>query len=188
VINLLGITHVVNVTRHVINKFEERGIKYLNIDIDDTPEYKISKYFQIAFHFIDEALSLNDNFIKPLSASEVNDLLFSSETDGIPDDWEISLTSSKDLLAKDKIIQDVSKCLFYPKECKGRVLVHCSLGASRSTTIAIMYVMKKFKLCFDDAFSLMCLHREKCAPIDSFLDELRQFEMNDFEFDKESIN
>jgi protein-tyrosine phosphatase len=169
----------------VSNKFEEKGIKYLNIDIEDTPEYKISKYFQIAFHFIDEALSLNNDFFQPLDG---NSCCFNSENDVIPEDWEICLTSSKDLLAKDKIIQDVCKSLFYPKECTGRVLVHCSLGASRSTTIAIMYIMKKFKLCFEDALSLMCLHREKCAPIDSFVEELKQFEMNDFEFNKDSIN
>mmetsp|Transcript_18139 Transcript_18139/g.17288 ORF Transcript_18139/g.17288 Transcript_18139/m.17288 type:complete len:91 (+) Transcript_18139:494-766(+) len=31
------------------------------------------------------------------------------------------------------------------------VLVHCAMGASRSATCVIMYIMKKFKVSFEDA-------------------------------------
>ncbi len=184
VLKLLKITHIINVTKHVNNKFEEKGVKYLNIDIEDTSEYQISKYFQLAFHFIDDALS-QENYNNLYSEPPCEDF---SEDSFVLDEWESTLNSSHDLSSKDKIIQTVSRKVFCSPKSRARVLIHCSMGVSRSPAIAIMYVMKKFRLPFEDSYSLMSLHREKCAPIESFLDELRQFEQNDYEFDKDSIN
>jgi len=56
VLEYLKITHVVNVTKHIVNVYENKGIKYLHIDIDDTPKYSISPYFKLAYEFIESTL------------------------------------------------------------------------------------------------------------------------------------
>ena len=216
VINLLKITHIINVTQHVNNKFEHKGIKYLNIQIDDTPHFKISKFFKIAFEFMEDALSINKNNSedestafctgKPLqenSFAENVDILLSEFIDDLIDmevcldknfpkleqfgiisleNWRDAFYSTKDLNLRNKMIQLVFKHFFNKSNSKTRILIHCSMGVSRSPTIAIMYLMKKFQLSFDDAHALILLHREKSDPIDSFLDELRVFGQEDFTF------
>jgi hypothetical protein len=56
----LKITHIINVTQHVENKFENNGRKYINISIDDTEKYSIKKYFKMAYEFIEEALNYSE--------------------------------------------------------------------------------------------------------------------------------
>lgn len=51
-----NITHVLNLTSNVANKFEDDEIKYKTIIIYDLPQQDIGKYFEEAFQFIDEAL------------------------------------------------------------------------------------------------------------------------------------
>lgn len=216
VINLLKITHIINVTQHVNNKFEHKGIKYLNILIDDTPDYQISKHFKTAYEFIEEALSIISNFTEEESTNlcsasshieesiaENVETLLSEFIDDLIDvevcldknfpklqqfgiisleNWRDAFNSTKDLNLRNKIIQLVYKHFFHKSNTKNRILIHCSMGVSRSPTVAIMYIMKKFQLSFEDAHSLILLHREKSDPIDSFLDELRHFAKLDFNF------
>jgi len=59
---------------------------------------------------------------------------------------------------------------------QNRVLVHCSLGASRSSTIVIMYLMKKFKMSFDEILEYVKFQRRKADPISVFQIELSDFE------------
>jgi protein tyrosine phosphatase len=98
------------------------------------------------------------------------------------ENWRDAFYSTKDLNLRNKIIQLVYKHFFHKSNTKNRILIHCSMGVSRSPTVAIMYIMKKFQLSFEDAHSLILLHREKSDPIDSFLDELRLFAQQDFNF------
>lgn len=63
-----------------------------------------------------------------------------------------------------------------------RVLIHCSLGVSRSPSIAVMYLMKKFKLHFQLAIDLVKYQRNKSCPQQSFMIELEQFEKQNFDF------
>lgn len=52
----LGITHIVNATNRCIpNAFEEEGIEYLNIDIDDEEEATILPYFKEVAIFLSKA-------------------------------------------------------------------------------------------------------------------------------------
>jgi len=46
----------------------------------------------------------------------------------------------------------------------GRVLVHCSQGVSRSTTIAIAFVMWRTRLPYDDVFARFKAVRAVCNP------------------------
>lgn len=225
-IKYLKITHIVNVTQHVFNKFEDKGVKYLNIEIDDTDLFKISKHFKTAYDFIEEALTVNtststgnsistttstENLCKDKLVAEKVDTELTQFIDEVKDmeicmdcnsqttyldtleqfgvtsldNWKEAFYSTDDLNKRNKIIQLVFKNYFSKTKSNARILIHCSLGMSRSPTIAIMYLMKKFRLPFDDAYSLILMHREKSAPIDSFLDELRDFEKADFEFPPE---
>ncbi len=220
VVKHLQITHVINVTQHVNNKFEERGVKYLNIEIDDTEKFQISKHFKNAFEFIEDALFINPslstfsttsststenlcNILNPekvdsqltqfiddvkdmeicLNSFDLTDVNLNSQF-GVTslENWREAFYNTADLNSKNKIIQIVFKNMFYKHKSNKRILIHCSMGVSRSPAIAIMYMMKKFRISFDDAHSLILLHREKSAPIDSFLDELKEFEKSDFEF------
>lgn len=55
----------------------------------------------------------------------------------------------------------------WANECK--VLVHCHRGVSRSATIVIMYLMRKFKLTLRDAYKLVKSRRDKIDPNAGFI-------------------
>ncbi|OMJ91215.1 hypothetical protein SteCoe_6284 [Stentor coeruleus] len=57
IIEILGITHVLNVTIGAANPFP--GLKYCRVHVDDNESEKISVYFQKAYDFIDNALESN---------------------------------------------------------------------------------------------------------------------------------
>jgi len=97
-------------------------------------------------------------------------------------DWREAFNKTNDINDKNRIIQDVFKNHCYKKNSDKRILIHCSMGVSRSPTIAVMYMMKKFNILLEDALKLMFFHREKAAPIDSFQDELKLFEENEYKF------
>ena len=65
-----------------------------------------------------------------------------------------------------------------------RILIHCSLGVSRSPAYAIMYVMKFFRLNLNEALDFIKFQRDKSNPICSFINELEDFEKNEFQFEK----
>jgi protein-tyrosine phosphatase len=57
IIDVLRITHILNVTKNAPNIFP--GINYLRLHVEDSESEKISLYFQKAFEFIDNALDEN---------------------------------------------------------------------------------------------------------------------------------
>ena len=59
IVNILKITHIINVTLHVENAFENKGVKYLKVGVDDSPKYKVSGHFKKTFDFIENALTSN---------------------------------------------------------------------------------------------------------------------------------
>lgn len=58
----------------------------------------------------------------------------------------------------------------------GRVLVHCSLGASRSATAVLAYLMMAHKWTLADAFNFLKRRRPIVAPNRGFLKQLASFE------------
>lgn len=89
---------------------------------------------------------------------------------------------AEDINKKNKLLQFMFKNTYKKYRSNARILIHCSMGVSRSPTIAIMYLMKKFEICYRDALDLMKLQRQKCQPIDSFLCELEDFELTGYHF------
>lgn len=62
------------------------------------------------------------------------------------------------------------------------ILIHCALGKSRSATVTIMYLMKRFSWSFDKAFAFVKAKREIIDPNDGFVQQLRDFESDHFAF------
>jgi protein-tyrosine phosphatase len=237
----LKITHVINVTQHVKNKFEDRGIKYLNIAIDDTDKFKITKYFKTAFDFIEDALTNSQDTStfyfscickkvgKNESSSEnsknnhnksqynyeysntpeelkensnSNDTVNSgtlsshSSVESITEEFmNVSLDNFQDIFAnindnnkKNKIIQTLFQRAYKKYKSDVKILIHCSMGVSRSPTIAIMYIMKKFNISCRDAVEFLKLQRQKSQPIDSFQFELEEFQRDKYDFCEEMEN
>jgi protein-tyrosine phosphatase len=191
---------------HVENAFEKKGVKYLNIKIDDTPKYKISKYFKKTYEFIEGALTNSpeektiENEIESLTNLMKNLTIIEEVSTSIKEWNEINknennnsspITSSIDLndlfekisnwTLKNKILQILFKN-YYQNENDNRILIHCSLGVSRSPTLVIMYVMRKFRIKFEEAFSFIRFQRYCSNPICAFVCELEKFENNNFQF------
>ena len=120
-ITKLGITHIINCTHpleHFPNKFEDRGISYLNVSIGDNPGEPISDYFDEAFDFIEDVIHSGH-----------------------------------------------------------KVLVHCQMGISRSTTIVISYLMRKNKLSFKHASAIVTGIRPFASPNIGFISQLTEHEL-----------
>jgi dual specificity MAP kinase phosphatase len=119
----LRVTHVVNATEGVANKFESRGVHYLRVGVQDSEEAKISLHFNKAHNFIDRVLSH-----------------------------------------------------FYTEdEEQSVVFVHCAQGVSRSATIVLMYLMRKYDWDFDFALKYLKSHRTVVEPNPGFSRQLRFF-------------
>jgi len=58
----------------------------------------------------------------------------------------------------------------------GRVLVHCMMGVSRSSTIVIAYLMYKNRWDFDTAYDYVKRRRSCIWPNQSFQEQLKKFE------------
>jgi protein-tyrosine phosphatase len=63
---------------------------------------------------------------------------------------------------------------------KGRVLIHCVIGKSRSASVVLAYLMAREKMSLREAFDHVRKTREFVRPNDAFLAELGQFEMQLF--------
>jgi dual specificity phosphatase 12 len=60
----------------------------------------------------------------------------------------------------------------------GACLVHCNAGVSRSATICIAYIMKKFKLTLQDATETVSEVRPSICPNPGFIRQLEQYYLN----------
>ena len=58
----------------------------------------------------------------------------------------------------------------------GRVLIHCQAGVSRSSTLAIAFVMARSNLAMLDAFRFVKSRRPIVAPNFNFMGQLLEFE------------
>lgn len=56
------------------------------------------------------------------------------------------------------------------------VLIHCWAGVSRSATIVIMYLMRKYEFSLDEAHSFVKKKRRQIYPNPGFLRQLKNFE------------
>ncbi|XP_063235066.1 dual specificity protein phosphatase MPK-4, partial [Bacillus rossius redtenbacheri] len=72
-------------------------------------------------------------------------------------------------------------------QAKGVVLVHCYFGVSRSATIVIAYVMKKYQLSFADAFERVKAQRQYVGPNPGFQSQLRLYHGMGWRLDRANL-
>jgi protein-tyrosine phosphatase len=205
VLHNLGITHILNVTNCVPNKFEDskdHDIIYQKINIEDKDDVPINLSFSLASDFIDGGISPKKH--QKFSMSRVNFDLLQSFND--PNKkakaqfpaGTMTNTINLDLGNKCAIDEpDVQKDTIYQIDMlmeknllnsnnQHRVLVHCAMGRSRSATMVIMYLMKKFDISMEIAFRLAKTRREVVDPNEGFLKKLEEYETE--LYDKKSLS
>lgn len=67
---------------------------------------------------------------------------------------------------------------------KGNVLVHCYFGVSRSATVVIAYIMKKYKLSYYEAFEKVKTRRTIVYPNQGFVSQLKLYKEMSYTVDK----
>ena len=50
------------------------------------------------------------------------------------------------------------------------MFVHCAMGMSRSASTVILFLMKKFKIPYEEAYTFVKSRREKIDPNDGFIE------------------
>ncbi|GFG38883.1 hypothetical protein Cfor_02190 [Coptotermes formosanus] len=70
---------------------------------------------------------------------------------------------------------------------QGVVLVHCYFGVSRSATVVVAYIMKKYELSFEDALERLKSKRRFVGPNPGFISQLRLYETMNWQVDKTNI-
>lgn len=72
-----------------------------------------------------------------------------------------------------------NECFIYIENIRlmnRRVFVHCNAGISRSPTIIIAYIMRYFKIGFEDAFKIVKEKRTTINPNAGFISQLKDYE------------
>ncbi|KAI5967684.1 YVH1 [Candida margitis] len=68
----------------------------------------------------------------------------------------------------------------------GKVLVHCAQGVSRSVTIIIVYLMKHYKLNFDQALHAVKRKCPEAEPNPSFIQQIKLYALMSFTVDEQN--
>ena len=144
----LRITHIINCSFEHECVFKD-DVNYLHFKLEDNYQENIYKNLQEAFDFIEAAFQRYND--------QANDEKISENASVIGDETRIK--SSK--------IGGISKPIF---------LIHCNLGISRSSSVAISYIMSKYGLCLHSAFKYVKDKRIQIAPNYSFFRQLKQYE------------
>ncbi|KAK6458927.1 nitrogen starvation-induced protein phosphatase [Scheffersomyces xylosifermentans] len=142
------------------------SIEPINAGIDLKNEYKITHILSVVPGPIPAEYTTNYIF----KQIEVTD----EETTNIIQYFESSYEFIDDALFKNS--KD-------PKKHSGNVLVHCSQGVSRSVTIIIAYLMKKYKLAIDQALHAVTRKVPEAQPNAGFMEQLVLYKDIDFKVD-----
>ena len=121
IIDLLKITHIVNITLEHQNGFPNK-VKYLRLELDDVSDSNLFEHFHKTSDFIHDALTSSSN------------------------------------------------------HHNNRVLVHCNLGVSRSSTITLAYLIKHKKWNLKYAFQTLKSRRSCASPNEGFQQQLLKWE------------
>ncbi|KAL3685734.1 hypothetical protein R1sor_003756 [Riccia sorocarpa] len=77
------------------------------------------------------------------------------------------------------LAQHFERCFAFIDEARmngGAVLVHCFAGRSRSVTVAVAYLMKKYGMRFPQALAHVTSRRKEAQPNPGFLRQLQAFD------------
>ena len=104
----------------------------------------------------------SDNFFKLKNIETIEEHLIIKADDS--SDFEISKSFEESFKFLDKCIK------------KGNVLIHCVSGISRSPTILIAFMMKRYKKSLDEIFRIVKKKRNVINPNQGFMSQLKKFE------------
>ena len=76
----------------------------------------------------------------------------------------------------ENIVEHFDRTYKYIEEAPGPVLVHCAAGVSRSSSIVIAYLMKKYQMNLESALTLTYSRRRVIHPNEGFLEQLVKYE------------
>ena len=80
-------------------------------------------------------------------------------------------------ISKSLISKFNNKTSFIKEEIKkGKILIHCAAGISRSPTFIISYLMKENKLTFEEAYKFLIKKKRTININYGFLEQLREYE------------
>lgn len=127
----LNVTHIMNCTEEISNKFEGNGFDYLKIAIKDCDGVTIAKNFGKAYEYIDNTFNANPDNV---------------------------------------------------------LFIHCVKGMSRSASMIIMYLMKKFNWSCEKAMTYVKDRRAIVNPDERFKAQLEKFQDNQYKFEEEILN
>lgn len=167
-------------------------ITYHKINIEDNEEVPIQLSFSLAYDFIENVISpkklanprwYQTDFdvvqqFKDMKKQSASMVYSASKTHS----FTFDLLSKKvhDIAdpIKDKIYEMDLLCEknTHHSHNQNRVLVHCAMGRSRSATMVIMYLMKKFEISLDRSLQIVKSRREVVDPNEGFLKRLKEFE------------
>lgn len=177
ILERLKITHVINVTKHAPNYYEKTSeIKYSKIEVEDCYDNFMRPHYKKCYEFIEEAYF---GIQKQNEETDLEHKLLDDEIAELQENLKLKQTTS----LKNEILQLIFKKLFVGSSNNSRIFVHCSLGVSRSSTVALLYLMKKMSMRYSDALEILKFHRNKSNPIETFAHELQEFEEKGYSFD-----
>ena len=150
---------------------------YLRINVEDQKESRIHFYFPRVFGFLESAIFSEDKSIESKKAKQYR--FYANHKENILKCKYINVNKGKDVIqssvknAMDGILKSDEDSfesasaeeidarfnqLIKGKNNSNRVLVHCAMGISRSASIVIMYIMKKFMVSFESVLlNTFCL-------------------------------
>ena len=199
---------MLNVSHNIPNFFEDDfnlNIEYLRINIEDNSSVPIKLSFPVAYQFIDGAFS--ESRLLRKDKSHRNNALVDDYCVTL-----MNLSSQKHLRARAMIhaallapveadFEEGKSTRAFVKKCEvahhidsmvaafnrisdnsNVVYVHCAMGVSRSASCVLMYLMKMFKVTFEQALEFVRERRSVVDPNDGFKKQLQEFEASGMAF------
>lgn len=98
------------------------------------------------------------------------------------------MEDKEDVLLKDRLNETINFINLALENPSNRVLVHCNLGISRSTTLILAYLMKTFHATLFEAFKFLRHRRPIVCPNNGFLRQLIEFEYELYSYSYSDAN
>ena len=100
----------------------------------------------------------------------------------------LQMEDKEDVLLKDRFTETIRFINMALENPSNRVLVHCNLGISRSTTLILAYLMKTYQATVYEAFKYLRHRRPIVCPNIGFLRQLIEFEYELYSYSYSDVN
>lgn len=94
----------------------------------------------------------------------------------------IELEDKEDVLLKDRFDEAIRFMNMAFQNPSNRILIHCNLGISRSSTLILAYLMKTYNATLHEAYRFLRHRRPIVCPNMGFLRQLIDYEQNLFSY------